>query len=187
MGKKPDKRQSLDTYESLAINLLPQAYQPWRPSSRQLFSVGLLVLAAILIIPFYNAVSASMGYTAAMETRYKLLNNELERRKLDIKNREPLLAKINEYNTIITTAGYLTEDLNLIRKTADNLGVKLTSVSHGGKIISLSCEAVNSALRQYATELQKSGRFVTVKLPDEFWGFPPPNTVAIELESKMVK
>jgi len=185
--KKPDTHHTYDTYESLAINLLPHAYQPWRPSSRQILSVSVPVLAAILIIPFYNIVSAAMDQTAVMETRYKNLNNELERRKLEIKNREPLIALINEYNSITTTAGYLDEDLSLIREIAGNLSVQLTSVTHAGKTIDISCEADNGILRQYASALQDSGRFVKVKFPEDFWVYPFPSSVNLELESKMGK
>lgn len=185
--RRSDISQTQDTYESLAINLLPKAYHPWRPSPMQVFSVAALVIAAGLIIPLLQVVTESMNQTSVMELKYKNLNNLLERRKLEIKSREPIAAAVSEYQTIINMAGYFNDDLQLIRDIAENLSVQLLSVTHSGKIINISCEADNSTLRQFATALQDSGKFVKVTLPDAFWVYPLPASVDIELESKMGK
>lgn len=185
--RKTDGSQDYDTYASLATNLLPKAYHPWRPSPMQVFSVAAVIIAVVMLIPYLGVVSDSMSKTSSLQLQYQNLNNVLERRKQEIKSREPLAAVVSEYNTITGSAGYFNDDLNIIRDTAATLNVQLLSVNHGGKNITVNCTADNNTLRQFDTALQESGQFVKVTLPEKFWVYPLPDTVEIKLESKMGK
>ncbi|GAI24809.1 unnamed protein product, partial [marine sediment metagenome] len=93
------------SYSPLDINLLPQAYRPWKPSAKQIYLFGALIAIIALLLPLYQITSDTMGKTATLETKYTLLNNELERRKVEIANREPLQKAIAEYHTIIDMGG----------------------------------------------------------------------------------
>ncbi|MFC1945406.1 hypothetical protein ACFLWF_01485 [Chloroflexota bacterium] len=186
--KQTGSDQDYDTYESLAINLLPNIYYPWRPSPTQIFSVTALIILGGMIFPFFQVVSDEMSQTSAIELQYRNLNKILEQKKQEISSIEPLVAAINEYETIINMAGYFTEDISRIEDLAENLSVQLLSVEHDGTNINISCDAENnSTLRQFTTALENSGQFTKVTLPNTFWVYPLPTNVIIELESKIGK
>jgi len=157
-----------DGFLPLDINLLPEAYKPWRPSARQLYFACFVIAAIALLFPLYQLASGAMNKTAELQARYNILNNELQRRQLELKNREPLQKAIDEYNTIVNMGGGFTEDLNVINSEAQRIGVRVSSIVHEGKSITVTCEAGDYTIfRDYVTALRESGRFATVTPPAE--------------------
>ena len=168
-------------YLPLDINLLPEIYYPWRPSAKQLYAAGLVIAAIALLFPLYQATAEAMGKTARTEAIFTSLNNELEGRKLEIKDREPLQKAIGEYRTIVDMGGGFTGDLEVIQSEAGKLGVRVESISHGVESITLICQADSYiTFREYLTALEESGRFTTPIPPPE--GYPYTTGGTIELE-----
>jgi len=155
----------------LDINFLPEAYRPWRPTSRQLYSVAVVVIAIALLFPLFDVASETIGKTASLQAEFDLLKVELERKQLEIKKREPLQKAIGEYQTIIDMGGNFTEDLVVIRSEAEKLGVKVGGITHEGGSIKITCQAYNYVtFREYLIALEESGRFTTPIPPPE--GYP---------------
>lgn len=177
----PSENLGEGSYSPLDINLLPQAYLPWKPSAKQIYLFGALIATIALLLPLYQITSDTMGKTAILETKYTLLNNELERRKVEIANREPLQKAIAEYHTIVDMGGGFTEDLGVIQDEADKLGAQVKSIAHAGKSITIICQADSYlTFRKYLTALEESGRFSTPIPPPE--GYPYTKSGIIEVE-----
>ncbi|GAI04787.1 unnamed protein product, partial [marine sediment metagenome] len=134
-GTAPSKSLEQDGYLPPDINLLPETYKAWKPSARQIYFAGAVIAAIVLLFPLYQLTSGAMDKTADLQARYNILNNELQLKQLEIKNREPLHQAISEYNTIVNMGGGFTEDLEVINSEADILGVKVESISHTGESI----------------------------------------------------
>lgn len=162
-GRAASKSAGEDGYPLSDINLLPRVYQPWRPSARQVQFFFVIVIAIGLLFPFYQVTSKAMAETAVLQSRYSALNNALEGRKLEIKNREPLQKAITEYTTIVNMGSGFSEDLKVINSLAETLGVELLSINHVGSTITVSCQAGDyTVFRAYIAALEESGRFLTV-------------------------
>ena len=140
------------------------------------------VIAAIaLLFPLYQLTSGAMDKTADLQARYNILNTELQRRQLEIRNREPLKQAIGEYNTIVNMGGGFTEDLRIINSEAGRLGVQVESIAHAGTSITLTCEAGNyTTFRNYVTALEESGRFSTVTPPSDKFSYVTGGTIQLE-------
>ena len=125
--------------------------------------------------------SGAMGKTADLQARNAILNNELQLRQLEIKNREPLKQAIGDYNTLVNMGGGFTEDLRVIKSEAASLGVQVESIAHQGKSITITCEAGNyTTFRNYVTALEESGRFATVTPPSEKFSYITGGTIELE-------
>lgn len=170
-GRTASKNVGEDGYSLSDINLVPRVYQPWKPSARQVQFFCGIVVAIALLFPLYQVTSKAMGETAVLQSRYSILNNELERRQLEIKNRDPLQKAITEYTTIVNMGGGFTEDLRVINSLAETLGVELLSINHAGSTITITCQTSDyTVFRAYMTALEESGRFATPIPPPE--GYP---------------
>jgi len=164
--------QETGEYTLPDINLLPQTYLPWKPSIRQLQSFAAILVAVALLFPLYQVTSAAIGETAMLESRYNIINGELERRQVIINSRQPLQTAIDQYNAIIDMGGGLTEDLNTINSYAEELGVSVSSISHNGGSITVNCEANSYIIfREYLDVLRGSGRFSSVQRPSEQYSY----------------
>ena len=180
-GTVPSKSLEQDGYLPPDINLLPEAYKPWKPSARQVYLAGAVIAAIALLFPLYSMTSGAMGKTADLQAEYNSLNNEMQLKQLEITNRQPLQQAISDYNTIVKMGGGFTEDLRVINSEAELLGVQVDSIAHQGSNITLTCQAGDfMSFRAYVTALEESGRFATVTPPSE--KFPYNTGVIIELE-----
>ena len=148
------------------INLLPDAYKPWRPSVKQIYLFVAIVAAIALLFPLYQATSEAMDKTAKLEARYTILNNELERRKAELRAHDPLREAIAQYNSIVDMGGGFIEDLEVINNISEEFGIKVGSITHGGGSITFSCQAdSHTAFRNYLAALKECGRFSSVSSP----------------------
>jgi hypothetical protein len=185
-GTVPAKSLEQDGYLPPDINLLPETYEAWKPSARQIYFACALIAAIALLFPLYQLTSGAMDKTADLERRYNILSDELQLKQLEIKNREPLQQAIGEYNTIVNMGGGFTEDLRVIKSEADILGVKVESISHTGESITFTCQAGDYTIfRDYVTALRESGRFPTVTSPPEAYSYITGGP--IKLETKPVE
>jgi len=182
-GTAPSKSLEQDGYVPPNINLLPEAYKPWKPSSRQIYFAGAVIAAIALLFPLYQMTSGAMGKTADLQAEYTSLNNRLQLIQIEIRNREPLKQAINDYNTIVNMGGGFTEDLRVIKSEAEELGVQVESIAHQDTSITLTCQTEPEnyiVFREYVTALRESGRFSTVKPPDEKFSYRTGGPIELE-------
>lgn len=180
-GTAPSKSREQGDYSLPDINLLPQIYRPWRPSARQVQAFCAIILAAILLFPLYQVTSNAMAETADLEARYTIINTELQRRQIEITNREPLQKAVNEYRTIINMGSGFAEDVSVINTEAGRLAVEVKSIDHEGGQIKVTCEADSyTAFRDYVTALEESGRFATPIPPPERFPYTTGGTIVVE-------
>ncbi len=167
----------------LAVNLLPRAYQPWRPTAKQIYSVIILIAAIALIFPLSDVTAEARGKTIVLERKAEMLDNQLLLKKTEIEKREPLQRAISEYSSIVTRKGSINEDIRVIVEEAEKLGVTVSSITHGRSEIGISCAAEDyMSFRAYLTALEESGRFTTPIPPPE--GYPYTSSGAIKLQTK---
>ncbi len=182
-GRTPAKSLEQDGYVPPDINLLPETYKAWKLSAKQIYFAGAVIAAIALLFPLYQMTAGAMDKTADLQARYNILNNELLRRQLEIKNREPLQKAIGEYNTIANMGGGFTEDLRVINSEADRLGVQVESVVHQGESITMTCQTEPEShivFREYVASLEESGRFATVTPPSEKFAYITGGTIELE-------
>jgi len=182
-GRMPAKSLEQDGFLPPDINLLPEAYKPWKPSARQVYLAGAVIAAIALLFPLYQLTSGAMGKTADLQAEYTALNNRMQLIQLEIKNREPLKQAISDYNTIVNMGGGFTEDLRVINSEAERLGVQVSSVAHDGKSIKVDCQTEPESyivFREYVTALKESGRFATVKPLDEKFSYRTGGPIELE-------
>jgi len=158
------------SYSLPDINLLPQAYRPWKPSARQIQFFCAIIVAIGLMFPLYRITSQAMSETAALQTRYNVINSKLQQKQLEIKKREPLERAIAEYNSIVDMGGGFTEDLDVIITLANEFNIEVRSITHGGNSITITCQSDNyTSFRNYLAALAESGRFSTpIAEPERF-------------------
>lgn len=181
--KGVSSRDRKESGHSFDMNLLPETYRPWRPSARQVLATLLVVLALALVLPVFETTTKAMNETAVLQSKFIALDAQLQAKKLEIQKREPLQKAITDYNQIIRMGGNFAEDLRVIQKEADKLGIKVEFVSHKGSEIEVDGEADSYlSFRQYITALEKSGRFATPIPPPE--GYPYTTTGTIKLKPK---
>lgn len=165
----------------LDINLLPDAYRPWRPSARQVYSTLLVLVAAALIFPIFQVAAEAMDSTAKLQAQYNVLNTKLELQKAEIKKREPMKKAINEFRTIVKREGSFAEDLAVIRREAESLGVQVSSIVHAGETIIIVCQADDYVtFRDYRVALEESGRFASIDPPSEQFPYIKSGTLTLE-------
>jgi len=182
-GTVPAKSLEQDGYLPPDINLLPDTYKAWKPSTRQVYFACGVIAAIVLLFPLYQLTSGAMDKTADLQAEYTSLKNELQLKQLEIKNREPLQQAINEYNTIVNMGGGFTEDLGVIKSEADRLGVQVESIAHEGESITMTCQTEPEShivFRDYITALRESGRFSTVTPPSEQFAYVTGGTIELE-------
>ena len=167
----------------LDINLLPRAYQPWRPTSSQVYAAVLLIAAVALIFPLMDVTAEAMGRTVVLEQKSASLDDQLMLKQAEIQRREPLQKAINEYNSIVTREGSFSEDIRVIMKEAERFTVEVNAFSHGGSEITISCAAQDyQSFRAYLLALEESGRFATPIPPPE--GYPYTTSGSIKLKTQ---
>ncbi len=180
-GTAASKSLGQSSYSLPDINFLPQVYAPWKPSAKQIYFSLAIVAAIALLFPLYQVTSAAMGETDTLQTRYTIVKTELEKRQSEIRNREPLQKAIAEYQTILNMGGGFTEDLEVIKSKAEELGVEVKSITHDGKSISVSCEADSyTTFRDYLNALKESGRFSSVTRSPEEYGYRTGDTITLQ-------
>jgi len=179
----PAKSLEQDGYLPPDINLLPDTYKPWRPSARQVYLAGAVIAAIALLFPLYQMTAGAMGKTADLQAEYNTLNNRLQLIQLEIRSREPLKQALSDYNTIVNMGGGFTEDLRVINSEAERLGVQVDSIAHEGESITMTCQTEPESyivFREYITSLRESGRFSTVKPPDEKFSYRTGGPIELE-------
>jgi len=165
------------------VNILPEAYQPWRPSAKQIYTTILIVAAIALVFPLFQLTTDAMGKTADLQRKLTAVDNQMLMKKLEIQRREPFQKAIAEYQQILDLGGNITGDLEIINGEAQKLGVKVVSVTHEGINIGVNAQAPSyTAFREYITALEKSGRFTSPVPPPE--GYPYTTSGIIKLESQ---
>ncbi|MBI2979347.1 MAG: pilus assembly protein PilM [Chloroflexi bacterium] len=168
------------------MNLLPQIYRPWQPSARQLYLTVAILAVIALLFPLYQVTATAAGKAATLEARYKILNNELARRQAGLKSREPLQKSIDQYRTIVNMGGGFADDLEVIYRRAEELKIKVGSITHTGATITVTCQADSYiAFRDYLAALEESGRFSSPIPPPE--GYPYVKSGTIKLERRAAK
>ncbi len=174
------KKPAVSEMVPLTMNLLPQIYRPWKPTSRQIY-VFLSVTAIIaLLFPTYNLISNVNAKTINLKTTYDRGKAQMERRQSELAKREPLQKFLGTYQSIVDMDGDFMEDLSVITDNAAKFGVEVTGINYGGGSIVVSAAADNStAFRDYILALRVAGRFSTVTGPSEL--FPPPTEGQIRL------
>lgn len=182
-GTVPAKSLEQDGYLPPDINLLPGTYEPWKPSARQVYFACFVIAAIALLFPLYQVTSGAMGKTADLQAEYTSLNNEMQLKQLEIKNREPLQQAIGEYNTIVNMGGGFTEDLRVIKSEADRLGVQVESIAHDGKSIKVDCQTEpenHIVFEEYVASLEESGRFSSIIPPPAQFDWPTGGPIELE-------
>jgi Tfp pilus assembly PilM family ATPase len=169
----------------LDMNLLPQAYLPWRPTANQIYAAVLLIAAITLIFPLMEATAEVMGKTTTLEQRSAGLDTQLMMKKAEIQEREPLQKAIGEYNTLVTRDGSFSEDIRVIMEEAGKLDVAVSAVSHVGNEIAISCDAEDfQSFRAYLLALEESGRFATPIAPPEGYPYTTGGSIKLETQAK---
>jgi Tfp pilus assembly PilM family ATPase len=169
-------------FSPLNLNLLPDAYRPWRPSSRQVYSTLIILVAFSLLVPLFQVADEKMGETTVLQNQFDTLNTQLALKQGEIQRREPLQKAIGEYRTIVNRKVSFKEDVQVIFDEAEHLGVTVESVGHSGTGIKLSCQAGSYLdFRAYLTALEESGRFVTpIPLPPEGYPYTTGGTISLQ-------
>jgi len=169
----------------LDMNLLPQAYRPWRPTANQIYGAVILIAAITLIFPLMEATAEVMGKTVALEQESAVLDNRLALMKVEIERREPLQKAVDEYNTLVTREGSFSEDIMVIMKEAEKLDVVVSIVRHGGNEITIDCAAKDfQSFRAYLLALEESGRFATPIAPPEGYPYTTGGSITLETQVK---
>jgi len=182
-GRSSSKKLEEDGYVLPDINLLPETYKPWRPSAKQIYFAGAVIVAIVLLFPLYQLTSGAMSKTADLQRTYNMLNSRLQLRVVEIANREPLQSVINDYHAIVDMGGGFIEDLEVINGEAERLGVQVESISHTGKSITFACQTEPEnyiVFRDYVTALRESGRFSKVTPPPEAYSYVSGGTIRLE-------
>ena len=169
-GTSSSKNTEQGQYSLPDINLLPLVYRPWRPSAKQIYFLCAIVALLVLLFPLYQFASGAMAETSLLQTRYNSFNSLLQQRQVEIKNREPLLKAVAEYDSIINMGGGLTDDLAVIRNEAERFNVQIQSITHEGNSIQVICDADSyTVFREFLTALEESGRFLSpIPEPERF-------------------
>ncbi len=172
-GTAPSESLGQSGYSPLDMNLLPEAYWPWRPKAKHLYASALVIAAMGLVFPILQVTTEATSRTTVLEMTFAALNAKLELQKQEIKSREPLQKAITEYNTIADMGGYFTGDVEVINSEAEKLGVQVESIAHTADSINIACQADEGdyiTFRAYKVALEESGRFTTPVVPPE--GYP---------------
>ncbi|MFC2034381.1 pilus assembly protein PilM [Chloroflexota bacterium] len=163
------------------INLLPEAYKPWKPNARQIYLAMALFAVMALVFPLYQATADAMHETAVLETRYNGVNALLTQRQAEIASRQPLQQVVNRYETIVDMGGGYTADMQVIIDEAEELDVRVSTVAHVGNTITVSCQTDSYiTFRSYLAALAESGRFSTPIPPPEGYPYIKGGTIKLE-------
>jgi hypothetical protein len=158
-------------FSPLEMNLLPDAYRPWRPTARQIYSAVVMVAALALLLPMFDATSEATNSTASLQHQYDILYNQLTLKQQEIQKREPLQRAVGQYESLVSRDRIFTDDIKVIRDSATQTGVTVKSIVHNGDSIAVSCEAKDYlGFRNYLNALEESGRFSGPIPPPE--GYP---------------
>jgi len=182
-GTAPSESLGQSGYSPLDMNLLPEAYWPWRPKAKHVYAVGLMIAAIGLLFPIFQVTTEATSRTTVLEMTFAALNTKLELQKQEIKSREPLQKAITEYNTIADMGGYFTGDLEVINSEAEKLGVQVESITHTADSINIVCQADEGdyiTFRAYKTALEESGRFTTPIPPPEGYPYTTGGPIKVE-------
>ncbi|MFC1939670.1 type IV pilus biogenesis protein PilM [Chloroflexota bacterium] len=179
-GAAASKNMEPDEYPLPDFNLLPQAYQPWKLTPRQVCFACAVVAALALLIPIIQVNSDARAETNTLKARYNIINTELQKRQAILAQREPLQKAINYYQTIVDKGGGFTENLMVINSEAEKLGIEVKSINHEGNLITVSCQADSYLdFRDYVAALKESGRFSSVSSPPERYSYVQSGTITL--------
>ncbi len=163
------------------INLLPRAYRPWRPTTRQTYVSFAFIAALALLFPLYQLSADAMDNTGVLETKYNSVNSLLDMRRNELAKRTPLEQVIKEHTQIVNMGGGFVEDLETIKTLADELNVQIPSINHSGDKITFNCQAdSNQLFVQFKTALEESGRFRTPITPPERYPFITSGSITLQ-------
>ena len=182
-GTAPSESLGQSGYSPLDMNLLPEAYWPWRPKAKHVYASALVIAAIGLLFPIFQVTTEATSRTAVLEATFAFLNTKLELQKQEIKSREPLHKAIAEYNTIADMGGYFTGDVEVINGEAEKLGVQVESIAHTADSINIACQADEGdyiTFRAYKMALEESGRFTTPVVPPEGYPYTWRGTIKVE-------
>jgi hypothetical protein len=183
LWRRGGKDSAQNGYQQLNINLLPETYRPWRPTTRQIYFSLAVLVAVVMLFPLYQVTADEMGATTTLENTYQSLNSALEVRKAQLKSREPLQKAVNEYNTIVNMGGGFTEDLSRIQGLAEDYGIEVDSISHVGNKVVIKCHAQENdyeSFRTYLGALEESGLFSTPIPPPEGYPYTWAGTIEVQ-------
>ncbi len=159
--------------QPLNLNILPEMYQPPRPSLKKLALAPLIVGGVALIWPLYQLNVDAAGETAGLQAQLSTLNQRVRTKVADVRetglsqqNIIETLAAIEalkaEHESIVSRGLPFSQPLQLIvgSLTPD---VTLTTISDKGSIVGLTGKASDylSALA-YAEILRQTGKFAYV-------------------------
>jgi Tfp pilus assembly PilM family ATPase len=179
-GEQEGGNEVIVSPPQLHIDLLPEAYRPWKPTPKQMGAFGFIILALIGLLPVYQVATDAVSRTADLQVRQDILNSELQRRQIEINNRRPLQQAINEHNLIVEMGGDFTGDIDFIRDEARKLDILVDTISHDGEKIVISCEADDYlTFRTYETALRDSGRFASIVAPSERYEYITGGTIEV--------
>lgn len=166
------------------INILPAIYQPRKWFRRQSYLAVLILAAAIALLDFfYVATTTAMDQTAALRDKLAILDQKMELRQAEIKNRTAMTATIQEYQALRAKRGTFTGDLEAIYSQAQKLGIAVDTVTHEGSKVEISYKAGDyPTFKAYFTALEETGRFLPVAQPTPT--FPWPTGGKIEARPK---
>ncbi len=175
------KNKVQDGILPLDLNLLPGTYRPWRPTSRQVYAIIVLIAGFALLFPLFDVASEAMSKTAILEAKFKTLDSQLELKKREIQKREPLQKAVAEYQKIVDREVSFEKDVEVIFGEAEKLGVTVNSIRHRGTSIEVTCKAEDYlTFREYLKALEEIGRFLSPIPPPE--GYPYTTSGIITLE-----
>ena len=158
----PGRRSGVGNLTAPDMNLLPDEYSAWRPSSRQVLSATAIVIGLGLLFPAYQFTTVALDATAKLEVQKATLDAEQAKRQSILQDRAPLTQAVRGYKAIVDMGGGFSQDLETIYGRAAAFGVSVTEVNHKGSTVSVTCEADSyEAFQGYLEALARSGRFAT--------------------------
>lgn len=183
-----------DYRQKTNLNVLPDAYRRNPLSSKQAMLVLGLVTAIALVILFYLAVSDARSETSQMQDELDILEQRIELNKDAISRKNDMQTTINEYQNITENREYITSDLQIANGIAEEVGITVISVAHGGDTLIAICQAeivpvwlpsefseFLTVFNAYCIALEQEERFSTAShnLPDSY---PPSKTGTITID-----
>ena len=166
------------------INYLPDAYRSWRLTSRVLLFLAAILVALAGAVFMVQLTTATMSKTADLAMRQQLLNAELQRRQVEIKNRLPLQRMIDTFHTIGNMDGNFAPSIRLVFEEAKKNNVEISSLTDEGKSITVNCKGEDDeSFGKFLSALSASGKFSSVSPPPEGYPYTTGGTVRITLKA----
>ncbi|MFC1985060.1 type IV pilus biogenesis protein PilM [Chloroflexota bacterium] len=163
------------------INFLPQIYQPWKPTRKQIYLACAIVATLALLLPINQATSDAKADTTILKSQHTIINTELQKRQAELAKRVPLEKAVKEYHTIVDMGDGFAEDLQFIESKAEELSIKLQSIIHEDSLITVNCQADSYLdFRKYVAALNDSDLFSSVTTPAERYSYVQGGTITLK-------